>query len=265
MTDPREWLPRLHVERSGSAHAPAVLLLHGWGSSAALMQPIARMLDKRFRVIVPDLPGHGASPPPPEPWGVPEYADLVAALLDAEGVARLPIVGHSNGGRIALYMAGDPALASYVDRLALISPSGMRPARTQGYYLRSGLARTLKAPFRLLPEPARAYGLDWLRHTWVWPRLGSSDFRGLQGVMRETFVKTVNGYVEDRLHRIAVPALVLWGTADRDIPRDMMDRLVAGLPHAAWHPLPGAGHYGYLDAPAPVAEALLAFLDRSAV
>ncbi len=261
MTDPSEWVPRLQVERSGPAHAAAVVLLHGWGSRASLMRSLAPPLAQDWRVLAPDLPGHGDSPPPPNAWGVPEYARLVAAFLASEGLKQVTIVGHSFGGRIALYMASEPELASYIERLILISPSGMRPTRSAGYYLRSGLARLLKTPITLLPPGLRATGMDWLRHTWLWPLLGSSDFRQLQGVMRETFVKTVNCYLEDRLGLVSAPVLILWGTEDDAISRQQMTKLAAGLPNATLVPLPKAGHYGYLDQPALATEAIGRFLE----
>jgi len=225
------------------------------------MHALALPLAATYRVLAPDLPGHGTTPPPPEPWGVPEYARLIAAFMASEGLRRAPIIGHSNGGRIALYMASEPEFAPLIERLVLISPSGIRPSRSAGYYLRSGLARTLKAPMTLLPPRLRAIGMDWLRHTWIWPMLGSSDFRQLQGVMRETFVKTVTCYLEDRLDRITAPVLILWGTRDDAISHTQMTTLVSGLPNATLVPLQDAGHYGYLDQPALTSEAITRFLE----
>src|SRR5690554_2846047 len=89
---------RLHVEATGPEHGPPLLLLHGWGSSAELMRPAVTGLDEHFRVYNLDLPGHGRTPPPPEPWGVPEYAALVAEFIRERGLAPLPVIGHSNGG-----------------------------------------------------------------------------------------------------------------------------------------------------------------------
>ncbi len=224
------------------------------------MRSLALPLAGRYRVLAPDLPGHGATPSPPEPWGVPEYARHVAAFLASEGLQRVTIIGHSNGGRIALYMASEPELVPYIKRLILISPSGMRPTRSAGYYLRSGLARLLKIPIALLPSSLRPSGMEWLRHTWIWPLFGSSDFRQLRGVMRDTFVKTVNCYLEDRLGRISAPVLILWGTEDDSISRQQMLKLTAGLPNATLVPLPNAGHYGYLDQPTLTTEAITRFL-----
>ena len=250
----------LYVERSGDETAPPVLLLHGWGSSSELMRPIARRLSAFRHVYNLDLPGHGRSPLPPAPWGVPEYADLVARFLDLHGIDRLPVVGHSNGGRIALYMASEPGLRDRIERLVLVSPSGIRPVRTWRFHLRRLLARILKAPFLLLPGPLREPALAWLRGSLVWRALGSSDYRTLEGVMRETFVRTVNHHLDDRVADVRVPTLIFWGDADTAVSRRQMETLEHAIPDAGLVVLSEAGHYGYLDDPAPFFAATEYFL-----
>ena len=254
---------QLHLECSGPETGAPVLLLHGWGSSAQLMQPIAAALADQYRLFNLDLPGHGHSPPPPEAWGVPEHAGLVRTFLDKEVGEPVTIIGHSNGGRIALFLASDPETAPLLKRLVLISPSGIPARRTWKYYVRKNLAQVLKAPFQILPAPLSDYGLDWLRHSLVWRALGSSDYRALEGVMRETFVKTVNGYVHERLHRIGVPTLVFWGDQDTAISRRQMAILEDAIPDAGLVILEGAGHYGYLDDPDTFIAATRYFLEHS--
>ncbi len=261
---PAAWLERLHVAVRGPEDGPPVLLLHGWGSSARLMEPIAEALADRYRVFNVDLPGHGHSPPPPEPWGVSEHAALVAHLIRTRIGRPVVLIGHSNGGRIGLYLASEPEGKELLRALVLISPSGMRPHRPWHYYVRATLARLLKAPFQVLPQPLREPALDWLRHTIVWKALGSSDYRRLDGVMRETFVRIVNTYVEDRLERITIPVLVFWGEGDRTVRREQMDRLVRALPDAGLVVLKQAGHYGYLDDPDTFIAATRYFLEHLA-
>jgi pimeloyl-ACP methyl ester carboxylesterase len=228
------------------------------------MLPLANGLADRYRTHTFDLPGHGASPPPPEPWGLPEHATLLHDYI--ESVVRHPvtIIGHSNGGRIALYMASTPATADSIQRLALISPSGIEPKRSWRYHLRSGTARALKAPFQALPEALRDPALDWLRHSALWRLLGSSDYNTLQGVMRETFVKTVTHHLDAQVHRIAVPTLLFWGTRDTAISRRQMTVLVDAIDDAGLVELDDAGHYGQLDALPTVQAATRAFLERTA-
>ncbi len=260
--NPTAWLERLHLEVQGPEDGPPVLLLHGWGSSARLMAPIAEALADRYRVFNVDLPGHGLTPLPPEPWGVAEHAALMTELIRKRIGQPVVLIGHSNGGRIGLYLASEPDGAVLLRALVLISPSGMRPRRPWHYYVRATLARLLKAPFQLLPQPLREPALDWLRHTIVWKALGSSDYCRLEGVMRETFVRIVNTYVEDRLDRIRMPVLVFWGERDRAVGRAQMERLVQALPDAGLVVLKNAGHYGYLDDPDTFIAATRYFLDH---
>ncbi|HEX9659751.1 MAG TPA: alpha/beta hydrolase [Rhodothermales bacterium] len=251
-----------HYEVSGPDGSACVVLLHGWGSSAELMRPIARMLDDRFRVLNIDLPGHGRTPPPPTPIGVEECAQLVSDVIRTESPNGVTIVGHSNGGRIALFMASDDRFARLINRLVLISPSGIRPQRGLKVRLKSLVASFLKAPFMVLPTNVRMKGLDWLRDSIVWRMLGSSDYRALSGVMRETFVRTVNFFVDDRLSRINVPTLIFWGERDTAVGSRQIEKLAAAIPDSGVVPLKGAGHYGYLDDPATVKAGTRHFIEQ---
>lgn len=251
----------LHIATTGPEGAPPVVLLHGWGSSAALMRPLAASLEDAFRVYALDMPGHGQSPAPPVAMGVPESADLVVDFIESEIGEAVPLVGHSNGGRISLHIASHPDLKRHASRLALISPSGITPPRSAKYHVKKTTARVLKAPFEILPGPMREFGLDWLRHSLVWKALGSSDYRALDGTMRGTFVKTVGFHLDDRVRDISVPTLLFWGDEDTAVVREQMETLEREIPDAGLVVLEGAGHYGYLDAPEIVEAGLRAFLE----
>jgi pimeloyl-ACP methyl ester carboxylesterase len=250
----------VHVERTGPDDAPAIVLVHGWGSSAELMRPIARVVENEHRVINIDLPGHGLTPPPPFALGVVDFAEVVAAILREQQVASCTLVGHSNGGRIGLFMASDARYAPYIKRLVLISPSGIRRLRSMRTRLKAHAASLLKAPFSLLPRRLRERGLAWLRDSAIWRRLGSSDYRTLDGPMRETFVRTVNTYLEDAVERVTVPTLIFRGTQDSDVTYRQVRILVDRIPDCGLVELREAGHFGYLDDPATFNAALRHFL-----
>jgi pimeloyl-ACP methyl ester carboxylesterase len=217
-----------------------------------------------WRVHSLDLPGHGRTPAPPSAWGVPEFAALVAHYVRNAGIAPLPLLGHSNGGRIALHMASDPGTADLFSRLVLVSPSGVRPPRGFAYYIRRAWAALLKAPFSLLPDgPLRRRGLTWVRSTIYWRLLSSTDYQQAGDAMRETFVKTVNYHLDDRLKHIHVPVLIIWGDRDTSVVRRQVDTLVERIPDAGLVVLPGAGHYGFIDAPAAYAAAVRTFLSAA--
>ena len=104
---------------------PPLVLLHGIGSRGASWLPVAPMLGERFHLYAPDLRGHGASDKPERGYLIPDYAADVAGLVDALGLARPLILGHSLGSLAALEWAvANPARAS---RIALEDP----PLRTE--------------------------------------------------------------------------------------------------------------------------------------
>jgi pimeloyl-ACP methyl ester carboxylesterase len=227
------------------------------------MRPLAQGLADAYRTHAVDLPGHGASPPPPEPWGVSEHAQALSDYIRDNIQSSVTVIGHSNGGRIALYMASRPGLSSLIDRLALTSPSGVEPERSWSYHLRSTLATTLKAPVQILPSSLQDPAQDWLRHSLVWRLLGSADYNAQEGVMRETFVKTVNYHLDGELRRIQAPTLLFWGTADDAVSRRQMEVMEATIDDAGLVELEGAGHFGHLDQPEPVLSGLRHFLENS--
>lgn len=253
----------LNVELFGPSDGAPLLLLHGWGSSIEDMRPLGKALSDTYRVHALDLPGHGASPPPPEAWGVPEHAELLHQYIEENIGPSATLVGHSNGGRIALFMASSDGHSSLIDRLVLISPSGVEPERSWSYHLRSAVAQTLKAPIKILPSPLRAPAEDWLRHTVVWRTLGSSDYNAQTGVMRETFVKTVNRHLNGALQRISVPTLLFWGTRDEAVSRRQMRVIESAIDNAGLVELEGAGHFGHLDEPRRVVSGIRHFLANS--
>lgn len=238
---------RLSRAMTGNPSGAPVLLLHGWGSSAANMAPIAQALASDYRVMNLDLPGHGHSPTPAEVIGIPEHAALVKEIVDTHIGEPVTIVGHSNGGRIALYMASNPRYKPLIRCLVLVSPSGVTPNRSAGYYVRRTVANLLKAPFRLAPEPLRTHGLDWLRHSLAWRALGSSDYRAVEGVMRNVFVRTATFHLDGHVQEIEVPVLLFRGDRDTAISQRQMEYLVDAIPDAGLVVLENAGHYGYMD------------------
>ncbi len=124
--DTRGEVPRAAVDVRGTGRP--LLLLHGWGTSSELFAPILDALQQGRRLIVPDLPGFGATPEPLLPWSVHDYASWCIALLDRLGIADCDLIGHSNGGRIGIALT-----ATYPGRVAkmvLADSSGIRPRRT---------------------------------------------------------------------------------------------------------------------------------------
>jgi pimeloyl-ACP methyl ester carboxylesterase len=97
-------VPLFHTDL-GPAGAPALLLVHGWGGDGREWSSHAEALARRFRVVVPDLRGHGRSPVPDEGNTPVEVAEDLAALVESLGADLLIAVGHSMGGQVVNLLA----------------------------------------------------------------------------------------------------------------------------------------------------------------
>lgn len=248
---------RIAYEVTGTGKA--LLILHGWGSSRRAMMPVARSLEHLRSCYVLDLPGFGDSDEPAEPWGIDDYADAVMAFIEKLPDDHIDVLVHSFGGRILLKLLNREKAAGIIEKVLITGGAGMKPRRSMQYYLRVYTAKTLKAPFQLLPGNLRDRGLNWLRTTSLWKKLGSSDYSTLSGVMRGTFVRSVNEHLESCLPGIRHETLLLWGRNDDATPLYQAERMEKGMREAALVVIEDAGHYAFLDKPKQFATIAASF------
>lgn len=257
-----EWEP-FAARCGGPEAAPGVLLVHGWGSAARTFDALAARLAQRYRVIVPDLRGHGATPAGADarPWTVGATVDDLAVL--ARSAPRpLVAVGHSLGGQMVSTLAArheglvagvvvlDPAYGAGPDEV------GEVPARAAA--IRAGGCTAAFAQV----EP----GLSA-----VMPRAVRDDVRAdmlaaSPEVLLALLETTYTGPDEQgSLHAVRslaplrrVPVLAVYST-----PRAAA--VERALPHGGpieVREAPGPGHYVHLEHPDWTAETLLAWLAR---
>lgn len=236
-----------------------LVILHGWGSSKRVMMPVAKNLAHLRTCYVIDLPGFGDSPEPTSAWNIDDYTDFVQSFIEQIDVEKVDLLVHSYGGRITLKLCARNFGKTYVDKVLITGGAGMKPKRSLKFYLRKYTAKTLKAPFLILPANLREKALGWLRGTALWKILGSSDYSKLSGVMRETFVKSVSEHLEFILPDIPHEVLLLWGENDEATPVYQGRRMEKGIQNAAMVIIEDAGHYAFLDKPKQFARIAEAF------
>jgi pimeloyl-ACP methyl ester carboxylesterase len=233
--------PRASVTDRGSGRP--LLLLHGWGASAQLFDPILAGLEQGRRLIVPDLPGFGATPDPDVAWSVHEYAAWCLALLDRLDIDECDLIGHSNGGRVGIVMAAEHP--GRVRRMVLTSSAGIRPRRTVRDAVRIRTYKALRAVERSGVAPASLRRSAGHRAD----QRGSADYRAVSGTMRGTLVRLVNEDLRALLPALRIPVLLIWGDRDTETPIEdgrLMERLI---PDAGLVVFEGAGHFAYLEQP----------------
>jgi pimeloyl-ACP methyl ester carboxylesterase len=96
---------RLHVERGGPPDGPPLLLVHGWPQDGSCWHEVVARLEDRYRLVVPDLRGHGRSPAPRDGYEKERLADDVLELLDDLGLGRVGYVGHDWGAFVGFLVA----------------------------------------------------------------------------------------------------------------------------------------------------------------
>ncbi|NWF71242.1 MAG: alpha/beta hydrolase [Chloroflexi bacterium] len=228
-------------QRVGGEGHP-LLMLHGWGADSSLLWPLAeRLLPLGYRVYAPDLPGFGSSAPPPAVWSVHEYAAFVLDYMQAHGLDKVYLFGHSFGGRLGLVLGAQQPQRIY--KMVLADSAGVRPTASAQAQFRLNVYKTLR-------DGLRAAGLKRLSEklrAWYAARYGSADYKAA-GALRETFVRVVNEDLLPYAARVQVSTLLLWGEKDADTPLWQGQTLAKTIPDAGLVVLPGAGHYSYLDA-----------------
>ncbi|MGK7863028.1 alpha/beta fold hydrolase [Falsiroseomonas sp. E2-1-a4] len=256
---------RLHLRDTGPRDAPALILLHGFGSSLHTWDEVAPLLEDRLRVIRLDLPGFGLTGADPSgDYSDPRAITLIAGLMDRLGVAQAHILGSSMGGRIAWrFAAAQPAR---VAKLVLMAPDGFA-APGNGY----GAAPSVPLLMRVLPYtlPERLLRAS-LAPAYGDPAALTQDrFERYREMMlapgvRQAIVDRMAGHVlpppEPILATIQAPVLLLWGERDGMVPASHAADYQRVLPDSRLVVLPGLGHVPMEEAPEAVAAALRGFL-----
>lgn len=220
------------LARSAPAGAPELIWAHGWGHSHASLLPLAGAMRGRADSLLPDLPGFGASPLPPGPWGTQDYADAMAEWL-SDLPARTRIwIGHSFGCRVGLRLAARHP--DSITAMFLIAAAGLPPHRSLA-------TRLERMPHRLAFRVMRAMTPEGPARDRLRERYGSSDYRNA-GAMRPVLVKAVNEDQTEVARRIRMPVVLVHGEADTESPPEIATRLNALIPGSRLHLLRGFDH-----------------------
>lgn len=241
----------------GNPNGPAVLLLHGWSDSSRSFADLAGRLPGR-RLIIPDQRGHGGSSAPECCYGFDDLAWDGKLLLDALGIERAAVVGHSLGSG-----AGQVLAARWPERvsaLVLIGSSG-RVFVERGDWLHEQVS-ALDAPPPVDGEFLAAFQATNIP---IDPALtkaiiGESAAVPLQvwrGVLGEVTSVRPAAYAPD----VRAPVLVVHGAEDPLFGPAHLDALRAAYPRAEVVVLPKLGHSPHWERPAEVGAAIARFLD----
>lgn len=227
-----------------------LLLVHGLGGSSSSWRDLMPKLSKKYRVIAPDLLGYGHSDKPFIDYSPAVFAGLLRDLLDALGIDKVTVVGHSLGGGVAMTFAARHR--DYCHRLVLVNSGGFGSEVTV-------LLRMLSLPGAGFVLPLVAAG----RALWTGE---AATVRKLipNRHDRRVFLSTLRSVVNHRgqaasaldcLRALAdLPTQIIGGEEDAVIPVAHARTAHAALPGSRLHILPGVGHDPQLQEPDTVAD-----------
>ena len=251
-----------------------LLLIHGMAGSSATWRAIIPELSKKYRVVAPDLLGHGASAKPRGDYSLGAFAAWLRDLLDELGISRATVIGQSLGGGVAMQFTYQHR--DYCQRLVLISSGGLGPDL-------SWILRILSAPGTELVLPVVAPGPvlnignklgSWLMSAGIRsPRVGEiwSAYSSLSDrETRQAFLRTLRSVVDyrgqavsalNKLHlSYGLPTMLIWGEQDRIIPIAHGYAAHDAVPGSRLEVLAGVGHFPHVESPSAVVDILDDFI-----
>ncbi len=235
----------VNYEVFGEENGIPVLILHGWGASIEAMTSIWRFLESKhkFKIYVIDFPGESnKSSVPPEPWGVPEYSEMVKKFIDQNKIVKPHVIAHSFGGRVTIYLASK--YQDLFDKIILTDAAGLKAKMTfkklvNKYKFKIG--KFILNNFSKKEE--RDKKLQAYRD-----KYNSPDYKALKSdVMRETFRKVISLDLKDNLKDITRPTLLIWGENDTDTPVYMGEIMEKNIKDSGLVVLKDAKHFSYID------------------
>jgi len=245
---------RLHVADQGKG-ALAIVFLHGWGSSTRTWEHVIAALPPGYRTVAIDQRGWGSSDHPASGYSLAELADDTEGAIEALGLERYILVGHSMGGKTVQFLASHrpKGLAG----LVLVAPAPPSPFNVPEE-LRVMIAGpnvrefvTMAVEKMLTHKPISREDVELLVADAI---RGSVAARTAWG--RQTSLEDIT----EAVGHINVPTLVISGEQDKIDPVENLKReLLPRIPGAVMQVVPEVGHLSLLEAPTEIARHLDTF------
>jgi pimeloyl-ACP methyl ester carboxylesterase len=240
----------LSVAYRRTGTGPALVLLHGFSQDSRVWRPQLESLSDQFTVIAWDAPGAGQSQDPPDTFGLGDWADCLAGLLDAAGVRRAHTLGLSWGGILAqeFYRQHPERVLSL---LLVDTYAGWKGSLPQPV-----LSERLAACLRDASLPPGEFVQRYLPG--MFGDSPAQDTRDeLAGIMADfhpagfrLMARTsAQADTRDILAGVRAPTLLIWGDSDKRSPINVSHQIREAIPGARLAVIPGAGHVSNLEKP----------------
>jgi 2-hydroxy-6-oxonona-2,4-dienedioate hydrolase len=244
-----------------------VVMIHGFADSAyCYHKNVQTVLDRGFRVVLPEPPGLGQSDIPPAPYvySVENQAEAVRTCLDRMGIERFTLVGHSMGGGIALYLATH--YPQRIAKLMVIDAACYDPERFQFFRLpgASYIAGAIAGKW-IMRMALHDVFYDKTKVTEAMVSEYAQPLRkpGYVKVLAELskqYFSAAHTAMQSRYGHLEPPLTIVWGREDTWLPPEFGDKLAHTVPNARLHLVQNAGHSPHQEQPEAFNKLLAGFL-----
>ena len=254
---------KIYYEIVGSGEELYVFL-HGWGANLDLMKSLAFSVQENHSCLLIDFPPFGKSQEPLQPWELNDYIELTAKVIfEAQNLLQSDkerqdfslyeniekpeikpvsaIFAHSFGGRVAIKGLAEGKFES--KKLILLSSAGIKPKFSLKTKLKIARYKFLKIIGSKKAE-----------------KFGSSDYKVLSPVMKQTFSRIINEDLSLCCPKIKAKTLIIFGEKDKETPPYMAKKLNKLIHSSQLYLIKDAGHFAYIQNAAKVVPIIYAFL-----
>ena len=257
---------KVHYKETGPKGAPALLLLHGFGSSLQAWDDWSLKLEQKYRVIRLDLPGFGLTgASPAHDYSEEKDLAILTHFADKLGLEKFSVMGHSMGGKMAWSLAASQP--ERVQALVLMAPDGFPETKdigTKPYEVPAimGLIKFVLPKYlvRKSIEPAFVQA-DALNDALVNRYYDMLRAPGVRGAILERSNQTIYTDPVPRLKAIKAPTLLIWGEQDQMIPSINAQSYANVLSNSTTVLVPKLGHLLQEEQPEKGLAAVMQFLD----
>jgi non-heme chloroperoxidase len=251
--------PQVHYAEQGDPGGDPIVLIHPHADSWFSFSRVLPLLPARDHAYALDQRGHGDSDRPACCYAIHDFAADIVAFLDATGLTRATLVGHSASGFITRRVA--QTHPERVARLVLINCAVTLPPQVR---------QEMQAALQALQDPLAVAFVRELHASVTYvplpepvlERLVAQSLKAPARIWRDGLEGLLAFDDVAELGRIAAPTLLLWGERDGLFSRQEQDRLAAAIPGARLRVIPEAGHSPHLERPEKVADSLDAFMQE---
>lgn len=238
-----------------------LVLVHGLGASANRWDPIIPYLSKKFHLIIPDLIGHGYSDKPLVDYTMKFFVNFLTEFIEELNIKKTNIIASSFGGQIAAECAIKQN--NSFEKLALVSPSGINPR----------LSPAMDAYMLTMIHPNKERALQAFKEM-------AGPKKEIDSKMIDDFVKRINmpnakmaimstllwlkyaKVLTNRLSKILIPTLVVWGNDDAVIPFRYAKIFVSSIKGCQFIEMNSCGHIPFAEEPQKFSDGILEFFNK---